>query len=75
MEWYNYVGLVLGILSLFFGFCGIFLYMKVKQFLRLITDDQMEGAAPIIAHQNKKVRFNLFLCFILGAIGLILLFI
>ena len=75
MEWYNYLGFVLGVLSIFFGFCGFLLYMKIKQFLRLITDDQMEEATPIIEKQPKRVKLHLMLCFIMGAVALILVFI
>ena len=73
--WYNYVGFILGILSIFCGFCGFFLYIKIKKFLELITEDQMEEAQPIIEKQTKRAKINFLLCFILGIIALILVFI
>ena len=75
MEWYDYFGIILGILSIFFGFTGFFLYMKIKKFLKLITEEQMEEATPIIIEQTKKVKINLLLCFLLGVVALIILFI
>ncbi len=75
MEWYDYFGIILGILSIFFGFTGFFLYMKIKKFLKLINEEQMEEATPIINEQTKRVKINLLLCFLLGVIALIILFI
>ena len=75
MEWYDYIGFILGVLSIFCGFCGFFLYMKIKQFLGLISEEQMEEATPIIEKQTKRVKINFLLCFIMGVIALIILFI
>ena len=75
MAWYDYCGLVMGILSIFFGFCGFFLYMKINKFLKLITEEQMEAAAPIIEAQTKRVKINLLLCLVLGIVALIIIFI
>ncbi|MBQ8545914.1 MAG: hypothetical protein IJ437_03110 [Clostridia bacterium] len=73
MEWYQYVGIVCGIGSLFFGFVAFFLFMKIRKFIKLISEEQMESAAPIILEQNKKVKLNLLLCAILGIVGVLTL--
>lgn len=73
MEWYQYLGIICGIASLFFGFVAFFLYVKIRKFMKLITEEQMEQAAPIIMEQNKKVKFNLLLCAILGVVGVLTL--
>ncbi|MBE6664403.1 MAG: hypothetical protein E7602_07925 [Ruminococcaceae bacterium] len=73
MEWYQYVGIICGIFSLFFGFVAFFLYMKVRTFLKLLKEEDMEKATPIILEQNKKVRMNLIFCAVLGVVGVLTL--
>ena len=73
MEWYQYVGIICGLGSLFFGFIAFFLYMKIRKFMKIITEDQIEEATPIILEQNKKVKRNLLLCAILGIVGVLTL--
>lgn len=73
MEWYQYVGIICGIFSLFFGFVAFFLYMKVRTFLKLLKEEDIEKATPIILEQNKKVRMNLIFCAVLGVVGVLTL--
>ena len=73
MEWYQYVGIICGIFSLFFGFVAFFLYMKIRTFLKLLKEEDMEKATPIILEQNKKVRMNLIFCAVLGVVGVLTL--
>ena len=73
MEWYQYVGIVCGIFSLFFGFVAFFLYMKVRTFIKLLNEEDIEKATPIIQDQNKKVRMNLIFCAVLGVVGVLTL--
>ena len=58
MDWYNYLGIVLGIVSLFFGFTTFFLYMKVRKLFSLLSEEQIKEAEPIILQQNKNPAFR-----------------
>ena len=73
MEWYQYIGIICGIFSLFFGFVAFFLYMKIRTFVKLLREEDMEEAKPIILEQSKKVKMNLLLCAILGIVGVLTL--
>lgn len=69
MEWYNYIGIIAGLASLFFGFCAFFLYMKVKKLISLLTEEQLKDAEEIIMQQNKKIKLNMLLCIVLGVLA------
>ncbi len=73
MKWYQYVGIICGIFSLFFGFVAFFMYMKVRTFIKLLKEEDMEKATPIILEQNKKIRMNSILCAVLGVVGVLTL--
>ena len=75
MEWYNKLGIVLGLISLFFGFTTFFLYMKVRKFFSLLTEDQIKEAEPIIIQQNKKIKIGLLVTVISGIVSIIALII
>ena len=71
MDWYNYLGIVLGIVSLFFGFTTFFLYMKVRKLFSLLSEEQIKEAEPIILQQNKKIKIGLLITVISGILGII----
>lgn len=75
MEWYNIVGIIFSLISMFSGFVAILLYFKVRKLISLLTDDQIEGATPFIQKQYKRIKTFLFVCMLLGITGVILMLI
>ncbi len=75
MEWYNLIGLIASLMSMFSGFVAILLYFKVRKLVSLLTDEQLEGAGPFIQKQYKKIKIFLLVCFVLGIAGVILMLI
>ncbi len=73
MEWYDYIGIVAGLASLFFGFCAFFLYMKVRKLFSLLTEEQLKEAEEIILQQNKKIKLNTIFCVVLGILAVAIL--
>ena len=73
MEWYNYFGIASGIFSLFFGFCAFFIYMKLRKLISLLTEEQIDEAAPVINDQSKKIKISLLACVILGIVAIVML--
>ena len=73
MEWYNYFGIACGIFSLFFGFCAFFIYMKLRKLISLLTEEQIDEAAPVINDQSKKIKISLLACVILGIVAIVML--
>ena len=55
MEWYNYIGIIAGLASLFFGFCAFFLYLKVKKLISLLTEEQLKDAMKKLSEREKKI--------------------
>ena len=55
MDTLQIIGLLCGCFALFFALTTAILYFKVKKFCSLISDEQLEQAAPIIEKQQKKV--------------------
>lgn len=74
MPWKS-IGIVASIISMFSGFCAIFLFFRVRKLFTLLTEEQMEEAAPIVKKQYRRIKIFLFVCLLLGVTGLILLFI
>lgn len=56
------LSLILGCLSLLFGALAGMTYYRLKQFLELITEDQLESAMPIIEKQKRRIYTFLIVC-------------
>lgn len=72
MYWYNLVGIIASLSSIFCGFVGIMLFFKVRKFASQLTEEQFESVIPFIQKQYKKIRIFLLICLVLGIVGLIL---
>ena len=72
MYWYNLVGIILSLISMFSGFVAILLFFKVRKFVSQIPEDQFEPYIPFVQKQYKKIKTFLLMCLILGVVGLIL---
>ena len=75
MQWYNYLGIVAGIISLFFGFSTFFLYMKLRKLFKLLNEEEIKQAEPIIVQQNKRIKIGLIVTVVLGIVAVVSLLI
>ena len=75
MHFDDYLGIVAGVISLFFGFTTFFLYMKVRKFCSILNEEQLKEAESIIASQTKKIKIGLIITAILGIVSVISLII
>ena len=73
MWWLDYIGIALGVFSLFFGFCAFFLYMKIKKLVSLLDEEHYKEAEPFINDQSKKVKISLIACVISGISAILIL--
>ena len=72
MYWYNLVGMIASLISMFSGFVAILLFFKVRKFASQLTEEEFESVIPFIQKQYKKIRIFLLVCLVLGIVGVIL---
>ena len=75
MKFNDYLGIIAGVISLFFGFSSFFLYMKVRKLFSMLNEEQLKEAEQIITSQNKKIKIGLIVTVVAGIVSIISLII